>query len=83
MANVFGNVGALGTVPAYDRIQIISANEVILQKDNSIYFYNLEKQTQTPISVTEKSFQSFHYASQILTIFTDSEINSYKITLPK
>lgn len=83
MANVFGNVGTLGTVPAYDKVQILSANELILQKDNKLYFYNLEKQKQTPISVTEKSFQSFHYASQILTIFTDSEINTYKIILPK
>lgn len=83
MANLFGNVGALGIVPAYDSIQIISANEVILQKDNNLYFYNLEKQMQTPISITEKSIKSFQYTSQILTIFTDSEIKTYKVTLPK
>jgi hypothetical protein len=83
MVNLFGNVGALGTAPAYDKVQIISANELIIQKDSKLYFYNLEKQTQTPITVVEKSFQSFHYAAQILTIFTDSEINTYKITLPK
>lgn len=83
MVNIFGNVGALGTVPAYDKVQIVSSNELIIQKDNKLYFYNLEKQTQTPIAVAEKSFQSFHYAAQILTIFTDSEINTYKITLPK
>ncbi len=83
MTNLFGTIGALGTVPAYDNVQIVSAGEIIFQKDNALYFYNLEKQTQTPIALAEKSFQSFHYAAQILTIFTDSEINTYQITLPK
>jgi hypothetical protein len=83
MVNLFGKVGTLGSAPDYDKIQIVSPNELILQKDNKLYFYNLDKQTQTPIAVAEKSFQSFHYAAQILTIFTDSEINTYKITLPR
>ena len=83
MVNLFGNVGALGIAPAYDQVQIVSANELIIKKDNRLYFYNLEKQTQAPIALVEKSFQSFHYTAQILSIFTDSEINTYKITLPK
>jgi len=83
MVNIFGKVGTLGSVPDYDKVQILSTNELILQKDNNLYFYNLEKQTQTPIAVAEKSFLNFNYAAQILTIFTDSEINTYKITLPK
>lgn len=83
MVNLFGSVGTLGAVPAYDKVQILSANELIFQKDSTLYLYNLEKQTQTPIAIAEKSFQSFQYTAQILTIFTDSEINTYKITLPK
>lgn len=83
MVNIFGKVGQLGMVPEYDKAQILSTNELIIQKDNKLYLYNLEKQTQTPIEVAEKSFRNFHYAAQILTIFTDSEINTYKITLPK
>ncbi|PZR21644.1 MAG: hypothetical protein DI539_07450 [Flavobacterium psychrophilum] len=83
MANIFGKVGSLGTVPDFDRVQILSGNELIFEKDNKLFFYNLEKQTQTPITIAEKSLRNFHYAAQILTIFTDSEINTYKITLPK
>lgn len=83
MVNLFGNVGFLGQVPAYDQVQIVSSKELIIKKENGLYFYNLEKQTQVPIAIVEKSFQSFHYAGQILSIFTDSEINTYKITLPK
>lgn len=83
MVNLFGNVGNLGQAPAYDQIQIVSSSELIIKKDNGLYFYNLDKQTQSPIAIAEKSFQSFHYAAQILSIFTDSEINTYKITLPK
>jgi len=81
--NLFGNVSALGIAPAYEQVQIVSSKELIIKKDNALYFYNLEKQTQTPIAIVEKSFQSFHYTAQILSIFTDSEINTYKITLPK
>jgi hypothetical protein len=83
MVNLFGKVGVLGTAPDYDKVQIISANDLIIQKGNKLYIYNLEKQTQTPIALAEKSFKSFHYTAQILTIFTDSEINTYQITLPK
>jgi len=83
MVNLFGNVGNLGLAPVYDQVQILSSSELIIKKDNGLCFYNLDKQTQAPIAIAEKSFQSFHYAAQILSIFTDSEINTYKITLPK
>jgi len=83
MVNLFGSVGSLGQAPAYDQVQIVSSSELIIKKDGALYFYNLEKQTQAPVAIVEKSFKSFHYTAQILTIFTDSEINTYKITLPK
>ena len=83
MANLFGNVSSLGNVPDYDQVQILSNNEIIIKKDNKLYFYNFEKQTQTPIAIVEKSFESFQYTAQILSIFTDAEINTYKITLPQ
>ena len=83
MVNLFGNVGTLGTVPDYDKVQIVSSNELIVQKNNRLFFYNLEKQSQTAIAIPEKSFRGFHYAAQILSIFTDSEINTYQITLSK
>lgn len=83
MANLFGKVGSLGIIPEFDQVQIVSTNEILIKKDNSLYLYNLEKQTRSPIALVEKSFQSFHYTAQILSIFTDSEINTYKITLSK
>lgn len=83
MVNLFGNVGFLGTFPEYDQIQLLSSNEAIIKKGNALYLYNLETQTQKPIALVEKSFKSFHYTAQILSIFTDSEINTYKIILSK
>lgn len=83
MVNLFGSVGSLGQAPTYDQVQIVSSSELIIKKEGTLYFYNLEKQTQVPVAIVEKSFKSFHYTAQILTIFTDSEINTYKITLPK
>jgi hypothetical protein len=83
MVNLFGNVGFLGNAPEYDQVQLLSPNELLVRKDNTLFVYNLEKQTRSPIALVEKSFESFHYAAQILSIFTDSEIIQYKITLPK
>lgn len=83
MVNLFGSVVPLGVIPDYDQVQLLSPNEILIKKENTLYLYNLEKQTQRPIDLIEKSFQSFHYAGQILSIFTDSEINTYKITLSR
>ena len=83
MANLFGKVTFLGNVPAFDSVQLLDSTALLFQKDGALYHYNPATQTQSRIDIAEKSFESFHYASQILTIFTNSEIVQYQITLPK
>ena len=83
MANIFGKVTLLGSVPAFDRVQLLDSSALLFQKNGVLYHYNPATQTQSRIDTVEKSFESFHYASQILTIFTNSEIVQYQITLPK
>lgn len=81
--NLFGNVSTLGNVPTFDNVQILSSTEILFSRDNSLYLYDLATQKQQQVQIAEKSFGSFYYASQILSIFTESEIIQYKITLSK
>lgn len=81
VVNLFGSVTALGTVPDFDQAQLLSPTRILYRKDNSLYLYNLPEKSQKHIDIAEKSFGSFYYASQILSIFTESEIIQYKITL--
>lgn len=81
--NLFGKVSFLGELPAYDQMELISAKKVLLKKDNILYMYNLQEATYNKIEIAEKSFLSFHYTAQILSIFTDNKIIQYNIILPK
>jgi hypothetical protein len=82
-SNLFGKVNFLGNVPNFEQAQILSQNTILLKKDNNLYIYDLGKGSSTSIEIVEKSFRSFHYAAQILSIFTDNEINQYKVILPE
>jgi hypothetical protein len=83
VVNLFGNVSFLGTIPSYQQLQILSYKEALLKKDDLLYHYNMETGSLRKIEMVEKSFTSFNYASQILTIFTEEEINKYKVILPQ
>jgi len=81
-ANVYGKVNFLGMVADYEQMQIISSKQILLKKGDTLSVYDLEKETSQIITIPEKSFQSFYYKEQILSIFTDNEIRNYKIFLP-
>ncbi len=80
--NLFGKVVALGAIPAFDGAQLLSDTSALFSKDGTLYFRRLDMGTDMPLALPQKSFKSFHYAPQILSIFTDSETIQYKITLP-
>lgn len=82
VSNLFGKVNFLGVIPDFDQIQVISSTQILVKKDNELYSYNLENSQKTPVVINEKSFVSFSYKEQILSIFTSQEIYQYKIILP-
>lgn len=82
VSNIFGKVNFLGQLPDFKQLQIVAANQVLLRNDNGLFFYNLENAALSPIAINEKSFVRFSYKDQILSIFTEREINHYKINLP-
>lgn len=80
--NVFGSVTQLGTVPDFTAAQLLDASNILIATAEGLYVYNLPQQIQHKVEVVEKSFGSFYYKDQILSIFTDDQIIQYKINLP-
>lgn len=81
--NLFGKVTLLGTLPEFDSFQLISDTEAIIRNKEGLYLYSFSDGSSRRIAIAEKTFGSFYYTAQILSIFTGSEINQYKITLPR
>lgn len=82
VSNIFGKVNFLGQVPEFQQMQVVSPTALLIKNDNGLFLYNLENASLSPIAINEKSFVSFSYKDQILSIFTEREINHYKIILP-
>ena len=79
---IYGKIVALGKVPESDSMQIISNSDVIYKKSNSLYYFTLKGNKTTLIDFDKKSFESFYYEDQILSIFTIEGITNYKIKIP-
>lgn len=79
--DIFGKISSLGTVPDFDKIEIISPQKYIFSKANTLY---LRENTNTisEIEILEKTFDKYYYKDQILSIFTNKEITNYKIVIP-
>jgi hypothetical protein len=80
--DIFGKITTQGKVNDFDQIQVVSEQTVIFSKDQKLFLQDLKKNSITPITTVENSFKNFCYKDQILSIFTESGITNYKITLP-
>lgn len=79
--SIYGKITALGKVPNFDQIQLISNTDLIYKKNNLIYYFNLIENKNYLIELDKKTFDFFYYKDQILSIFTNQEITNYKITI--
>lgn len=82
VSNLYGKITFLGNIPDFEELQVIAPNQILYKKENILFHYNWENAKITPLTLNEKSFDSFFYKEQILTIFTPQEIYQYKIILP-
>lgn len=80
--SIFGKVNFLGKVPDFDALQIISNSDLVYRKGDALYYYTLNGNKTTLIDFDKKTFKSFYYKDQILSIFTIEGITNYKITIP-
>ncbi len=80
--DVFGKITTLGKVSDFDQIQVIENQIIVFSKDGKLHLQDLSKNSIYSIKNVEKTFNSFYYKDQILSIFTNQEITNYKITIP-
>ena len=80
--DLFGKIIALGKVPDFDLVQLTSTQSVVFKKDDLLYYYALNGDKKTLINLAEKSYLSFYYVDQNLSIFTTEGITKYQINLP-
>lgn len=80
--DVFGKIGDLGTLPAYNDVQLLSDGSAILLIGDELQYMKIGSNTIATLAGVEKSVKKFYFDDQILTIFTDFGITNYKIILP-
>ena len=80
--DIFGKITNLGRVPEFDSIQIINSQLLLFSKNGIIHLSDLKNDKTFTVENVEKTFKSFSYKDQILSIFTSEGITNYKITLP-
>lgn len=80
--NLFGTVTQLGIVPDFMNAQLLDASNFLISTADGLFEYNMPQQVLKKVAVVEKTFSSFYYKDQILSIFTNDQIIQYKIKLP-
>lgn len=79
--DLFGKINSLGIVANFDQIQILPNQKVLYSRNQKIFVQDLKNGSITVISNIENSIKNFSYKDQILTIFTETGITNYKLTL--
>ena len=80
--DIFGKITALGKVPDFDVVQMVSHLSIVFKKNDLLYHYAINGDKKTLINLEQKSYISFYYKDQNLAIFTSDGITNYKINLP-
>jgi hypothetical protein len=78
----FGKITLQATVGPFDSIQIIGPTMYIYSKAGELFIKDIQKGQQYLIENVEKSFSTFGFKDQILSIFTNGSITNYKIITP-
>jgi len=82
ICDVFGKITTIGKVGAFERIQFIGDKQLLYSNEGQLHILDLKNDKKYTLENVEKSFQSFYYKDQILSIFTPQGITNYKIILP-
>lgn len=82
VCDIFGKIIFLGKSPDAEKVFFISKYELLYMENNELWWFDSQKDSRTKLGVDKKTFQNFSYKEQILTIFTEKEISTYKINLP-
>ncbi|MFT3795135.1 hypothetical protein [Flavobacterium sp.] len=80
--DIYGKITAYGTFTAFDDFAIANDRWILYTRADKLYAFEAKTDKTYPLDIAEKTFKSFQYQAQILSIFTTEGISNYKITLP-
>ncbi len=80
--DIYGKVSQNPFSTKFDKIDLISSTTFISQYSQDLFYHNLDSNQNLKINLKNNNIVSFQINNEILTIFTDTEINIYKLKLP-
>jgi hypothetical protein len=80
--DIFGKSTLLATIPVFDKVQVVDNDHLLFSKSDVLYCLNALTKTVYQIEIVEKTFQDFYFKDQILAIFTDQQVKTFKLKLP-
>lgn len=75
----FGKISRLGKLNPYHKIFFLNQHEVFYLFDTKIYYYTFENQLVRGIDIKENLIKNFSYSDGFFSIFTNKQLNTYKI----
>ncbi len=79
--DVYGRVKMLTTISNVTSFLVTNNNKILYKQGCVLHLLNLANKENVEVEISEKSIKNFSYQNQILSIFTDQEINNYKINI--
>ena len=79
--DVFGKLKILTNLKKIERFEVISNSKILYQLSNCLFLLDLDKNETLELKISEKTIENFSYKNQILSIFTNKQINNYNINL--
>lgn len=80
--DIYGKVSQNPFSTKFDKIDLISSTTFISQYNQDLFYHNLDLNQNLKINLKDNNIVSFEVNNEILTIFTDTDINIYKLKLP-
>lgn len=80
--DIYGKVTQMSFSIEFDKIDLISPTNFITLTDQDLFYHNLDTKQNLKINLRNDKLNSFEINNGFLTIFTDTEINIYKLKLP-
>lgn len=80
--DIYGKVSQIPFSIQFEKIDLISPSAFIYQIKQDLYYKNLELKQNLKINLPNNNILSFEINNEILTIFTDTDINIYKLKTP-
>ena len=81
-SSLYGTIKAIGSVPKYNKIQLLNNSTALYLYENEIYFYDVTRERSSKIKLAENFVDNFFFKDGILAIFTQNKITNYKLILP-